>query len=207
MSLRWMGLWSAVLVVSACTINIIVPTPTAVPTQPPTATAPAVPTATAVPTSTAVPPTATAVPTPTAVPPTAVPTPLTTVSPTATPRPDRGLGISAEKVREFAGDLGFIFETKSDRMIAWGGPINVILIPPYGNLSKAHLVLDVESADDLDVLDTILLLVFFTGEGDITWMFQDILDGRPASRTFGDVRVSAELLQETGALAITITPK
>ena len=144
------------------------------------------------------PPSATAIPTP---------QPTATVSPTATPRPDRGLGISAEKVREFAGDLGFIFETKSDRMIAWGGPINVILIPPYGNLSKAHLVLDVESADDLDVLDTTLLLVFFTGEGDITWMFQDILDGRPASRTFGDVRVSAELLQETGALAITITPK
>ena len=143
-------------------------------------------------------PSATAIPTP---------QPTATVSPTATPRPDRGLGISAEKVREFAGDLGFIFETKSDRMIAWGGPINVILIPPYGNLSKAHLVLDVESADDLDVLDTTLLLVFFTGEGDITWMFQDILDERPASRTFGDVRVSAELLQETGALAITITPK
>ena len=62
----WLTLVATSLVISGCTINVIVPSPTAVPTQPPTATAPAVPTATA-----------TAVPTPSAVPPTAVPTPLT----------------------------------------------------------------------------------------------------------------------------------
>ena len=41
MSLRWLGLWAAVLVVSACTINVIVPTPTAVPPTPTPTMAPA----------------------------------------------------------------------------------------------------------------------------------------------------------------------
>ena len=41
MSLRWLGLWAVVLVVSACTINVVVPTPTAVPPTPTPTMAPA----------------------------------------------------------------------------------------------------------------------------------------------------------------------
>lgn len=85
MSLRWLGLWAAVLVISACTINVIVPAPTAVPTQPAAAPIPtSTPTAVPAPTPTTQPP-STAVPTSKAPAETPVTPTAMLISPTSTP--------------------------------------------------------------------------------------------------------------------------
>ena len=153
--------------------------------------------------------TATPAPRPTAAPTaTAMPTPRPTATarPTATPRPARGLGISADTVREIARELGFIIRTRSDRIEALGGTVNLEIYPPWHDLSRARLTWTVD-ADVFDVVDVTALLILLTGDGDFSWIAQDFVDGKTPRRTFGDVQARAEIRRDSRTIVVTITPK
>ena len=153
-------------------------------------------------------------PSPTAMP-TAIPTPaITAADPTPTPMrfltqtPRVGLGLSVSDVRDLARPMGYLFEPKDDRTIVRGGTVNLVLFPPYDNLSKAQLLFAVD-ADDLDVIDVTAFMFLFTRfeTGDITRILEAFVQGKAEVQTnFGDVQVHAELFERI-VIAITFTPR
>ena len=134
------------------------------------------------------------------------PTPVPTRRPTPTPFVRKGLGLSAEDVRRVASAQGFLIETRSDPIIVWGGTVNAALYPPYSDLSKANLTWVVD-ADTHDILDVTIMMALFTGDGDITWILQDLVDGKTPVRTYGDVRARAELDRQRQVVSVTFTPR
>ena len=134
------------------------------------------------------------------------------IYPTPTPRPTvrpatTGLGYSLTEVGKVASEMGFLILRKDDRVRFEGGPVAAELFPPYDNVSKVWIDFDSIVADAHDVVDATALILLFTNfeNGDMTWFFQDLAEGkRQTERTFGDIKMHVQMMEQ-GIIRITFT--